>query len=146
MNKEIKSKKHYSTIFNDEAQLLVLTGVTICVLIIVSYGAIISMSSINVPLDKSSFIKSEFDNVRTEFGLVLHDQLHGKMNDIDFVRMCFNHTRDLFAFAEAQHNNYFNAEFINVTYTMDTPDGIVAIITLSNDLDIVRDQVFYHIG
>ena len=146
MNKEIKSKKHYSTIFNDEAQLLVLTGVTICVLIIVSYGAIISISSINVPLDKSSFIKSEFDNVRTEFGLVLHDQLHGKMNDIDFVRMCFNHTRDLFAFAEAQHNNYFNAEFINVTYTMDTPDGIVAIITLSNDLDIVRDQVFYHIG
>ena len=146
MNKEIKSKEHHTIFKDDEAQLLVLTGVTICVLIIVSYGAIISMSSINVPLDKSSFIKSEFDNVRTEFGLVLHDQLHGKMNDIDFVRMCFNHTRDLFAFAEAQHNNYFNAEFINVTYTMDTPDGIVAIITLSNDFNIVRDQVFYHIG
>jgi len=144
MNEEFKLEQ-LSDRYNEKAQLLVLTGVTICVLIITSYGAIVSMSSVNVPLDKSSFVKSEFDNVRTDFGLVLQDQLHGKMNDLDFVRMCFNHTRDLFVFAEAQYNNYFNAEFIEITYTMDTPDGIVAVITLDNGFDVVTDEVYYHI-
>lgn len=129
-----------------EAQLLMIGGITICVIIIVASAATISLSSINIPVDETSSIKSEFDNIREKFGLALQDRLHGKLDNISLVLLYFNDTRNLFTFAEARHDNYFDAVFVGITSTTDEPDGIVAFIVLGDNHDCISERVEYYIG
>ena len=129
----------------DNAQLLLIGGITICILIIVSSATIVSMSGVNIPIDKTSFIKSEYDNIRSKFYLVLKHNLESRLDDEEYVMSSFNYTRDQFSFAEARHDVYFYAEFLDFYYISDQPKGIITRLTLRNDNDVMSEEVIYQI-
>lgn len=138
-------KKSTDVLNNKKAQILMIGGIIMCVMIVLSSVASISLTNIAVSIDKTTFIKSEFECVKDKFGLLLNDRLSGKLNNITFIYSSFNYSRDLLSFAEARHNNYFNAEFVEMTYTADEADGMIVDIILSNKNDYIKERVAYYI-
>jgi hypothetical protein len=129
----------------DNAQLLLIGGITICILIILSSAAIVSMSGVNIPIDKTSFIKGEYDNIRSKLYQVLKHNLENRLDDEEYVMSIFNYARDQFSFAEARHDMYFHAEFLDFYYISDQPKGIITKLTLRNNYDVISEEVIYQI-
>jgi hypothetical protein len=132
---------------NDKRSQLLLSAGIIITLSIISLSLIsVSLSKIVLPIDKSTFIKPEFDNIRKEFGTALQDRLYGKLQySEDLVHLYFNDTRDAFVFVEALHGYYFDAKYIKLTYNIDGPDGLIAMLTFSNGKEYICEQVEYDI-
>ena len=92
----ILSKKIHK---KDDAQLLLVAGIFLCVAIITLASVSVSLANIDISIDKTSFIKSEYDNVRKEFGVALKDKLAGKLQySEELILTYFNDVRDTFIF------------------------------------------------
>jgi len=146
-----KGKKHrqfFRAYRNNDAQILLLGGIAMSVAILTLAMISVSLSSISTPIDKSTFIKSEYDNIRREFGVALQDRLDGKLDyNEDLIRLYFNDTKDTFVFfIESLHGNNFNAEYIGLTYTTDdVVDGMAVALTLSNGVECITEDVEYNL-
>ena len=145
MNKKIKTGKNQLTHRGEEAQLLLLGGIAICLAIITLAMISVNLSSISSPIDKSLFIKPEYDNIRKEFGVALSERLNGKLDyGENLIRLNFNYTRDTFIFLiESLKGNSFDAKYAGLTYSPDGVDGIRVILTLSNSYEYVNEEVEY---
>ena len=143
----ILSNKRCRKYAKDDAQLLLLAGIFLSVAIVTLASVMVSLSDIDISIDKTSFIKSEYDNVRKEFGVALRDRLSGKLNyGEDLILVYFNDTRDTFIyFVESLHGNYFDAEYRGLTYTNDEPDGIICFLKLGNGNEYVSEMINYDI-
>ena len=130
---------------NEKSQLLLIAGITICVLIIVSSAATVSMVGTFIPIDKSLSIKTEYENVKEKYGLALQDHLEGRLQTAD-VNYWFNITKSLFSYAEARHHYFFDAQLVGLTSISADNDGLIVIITLSNENDFISEEVEYYIG
>jgi len=133
---------------DDRSQVLLLAGVAITIAIISFAMVSVSLSSIHMPIDKSSFIKSEFDNIRREFGVALIDKAedglkYPKNIFNDLFMLYFNDTRDVFIFVEVLHDNYFYAELVEITYTVDEPRGFIVLLTLFNEDEYISEEISY---
>ena len=146
MKKTVNKTSNVCYASNNKAQLILIAGITICVLIIVASAATVSMIDSFVPIEESSSIKSEYDNVRNKFGNSLKDHLEGRMETAD-VDYWFNVSKSLFSFAEGRHNYFFDAKIISLTSTSgEKLDGMIVEITLSDKNDNICEQVEYYIG
>jgi len=143
----ILSNKRCRTYAKDDAQLLLLTGVFLCVAIVALASVMSSLANIDISIDKTSFIKSDYDNLRKEFGIALKDRLGGKLNYGETLTLIyFNETRDIFAFFVGTLNgNYFDADYKGLTYTNNEPDGIICFLKLGNGNEYVSEVINYDI-
>jgi hypothetical protein len=145
----IKRNSKNSFCQRNDGQLLLLGGVMITVFIVALAVISISLSDINIPIDKKSFIKLDFDNARREFGVALQDRLEDKSSYInyeDIVSIYFNDTRDIFIFAEGLRGNCFDAVYLGISYKFDnSPDTILVGLSLSNKNDYIYEEVKYGI-
>jgi hypothetical protein len=135
----------------DEAQLFLLGGVVMTIAII-SLGIVsVSLSDIGKSIDTRSFILSDFQNVRKEFGIALKDNIQGLLNyDEDnvknMVESVFNDIRDIFIFTMGTHGLYFNAEYDDMTKTGGNLDGLIAHLSLSNGDEYISEEVRYYLS
>jgi hypothetical protein len=141
-----KKNKNYK---NEDAQLLLLAGIFLSVAIITLASITVSLANLDISIDKTSFIKTDYDNIRKEFGVALKDKLGGKLNYKDsepLILTYFNDTRDIFVFfVESLNGNYFDAEYKGLTFTNDEPDGIICIIKFSNGNEYISEVINYDI-
>lgn len=132
---------------DNQGQLLVVAGIIITIMIVVSSIATINITSVTQPIDKTGFIKKEFENVRADFGYYLDDILIQEIledeNELDKV---FDDAVRLFKFAEARHNYYFNAELEEIISYSSSPDLLKVNLTIRDLDDSVSEIVYYHIG
>ena len=63
----------------------------------------------------------------------------------ELTLLYFNETRDTFILVEMLHGNYFNAEFLGLTYASDVPDGLMARLTLSDVTEYICEEIKYEI-
>jgi len=127
-------------------QLLVVAGVIITIMIVVASIATINISSVTQPIDKSGFIRKEFENVRSDFGFYLDDMLISEiLEDPVELNKVFNDSVRLFKFAEARHNYYFDAELKDIITYSDAPDVLKVNLTLKDLDDSISEFVYYHI-
>ena len=131
----------------DDAQLLAMGGILISIIVISSAVITINLSNSSIPLDKSDFIKTDFDNIRKEFGVALQDRLEEKMDyDEEDIKKFFYDIALTFSFAESLRDNYFFAEYIEITNTVDDrPNGIKAKLTVGNKNEFITEVVQYYI-
>lgn len=144
---KILSNKRCRKYAKDDAQLLLLAGIFLSVAIVTLASVTSSLANADISIDKTSFIKSEYDNVRKEFGIALKDALSGKLiYDEDLIQTYFDETRDTFIFfVESLNGNYFDAEYKGLTYTNDEADGIICLLKLGNGKEYVSETIEYDI-
>jgi hypothetical protein len=158
MNKRFKKSRHSSKIKSfwyrplckeNNAQLLLLGGIIISVILIASAAIAINLSNISIPLDKTSSIKTDYDNIRKEFGIALKDNVKDYLTEFDpddalqLTQMYSEDIKDTFVFfIESYNDNYFDAEIGE-----EWKDGIVGVITvkltLSDSDEIIQEEVVY---
>ncbi len=136
------NKKLFS---NNDSQLIILAGIIICVLIITSSAATIGLLNRRSSQSETTFLKQEYGKVRDKFGEYLKGLLTGKMDNVTFIRSCINYTGELFSYAQARHNNFFNAEFVEVTKTGEDSTGLIVQLTLYNQINYINEKVTYYI-
>jgi len=134
--------------FSDKnGQLLVVAGVIVTIMIVVASIATINITSVTQPIDKTSFIRNEFENVRSDFGYYLEDMLSSEvLSDSKELNKVFNDSVGLFKFAEARHNYYFDAELVDVIAYSDVPDVLKVNLTLKDLDDSISEYVYYYIN
>ncbi|MEF8879433.1 MAG: hypothetical protein V5A64_03465 [Candidatus Thermoplasmatota archaeon] len=131
---------------DDKGQLLIVAGVLISIMIVTSAIVSVNLAATNKPVDKGTFIKSEFEDVRETFGFALQDQLSQDVAESeDALQTVFNDTKNQFSFAESRRDYYFNAEYLETKYVADKPDSVKVRIILKNERDSVSDVVYYPI-
>ena len=133
---------------DNKAQLVTAAGIIIAISILSVAFVSINLSSIYVPIEKGSFLKNEYDNIRQEFAGVIQNNLNGKLDyeENDFVKSFnyyFDETKDIFTYIETLHGYYFNAEFVSILYKDNAPSGFVCILTLSNAYQYIQEEVTY---
>ena len=126
---------------------MLLAGVFLSVAIVTLSSVIVSLANADIAIDKTTFIKSDYDNVRKEFGMALKDKLAGKLSyGDDFIETYFQDIRDTFVFfIESLNGNYFDADYLEVTYTNDEPDGIKCYLRFGNGKEFVSEIIEYDI-
>ena len=142
----MKANNHYKEkSLGDDAQLLLIAGIFLSVAIVSLASVMVSLANIDISIDKTSFIKTEYDNVRKEFGTALRDKLEDKLGyGADLACVYFNDTRDTFVFyLESLKNNYFDAEFKYITYNNYQPNGICCYLRLGNGKEYISELVYY---
>ena len=138
----IKTRK----LSDNSAQLFIVAGVIITIMIVVSSIATLNSSSVTKPIDKSDFIRSNFENVKADFGFYLNDILtHELLEDRIELDKIFDDSVRLFKFAQARHNYYFDAEIISVMSYSNSVDTIKVNLTLSDLDDSMTEIVYYYI-
>lgn len=149
--KQLKVAKK-QIIKSNDGQLLLLAGIIISISIIAFASITAELSTnIGITIDKSSFLKSNYDNVRKEFGVALQDNLEGKLDYQkttveNLVNLYFNDTRETFVFyVESLHSNYFDAEFLELTYNAGQINGLKAVLTLANEKEYISEVVTYEL-
>lgn len=97
---------------NDNGQLLMLAGIIITISILSLAVVSISLSEATTFSNKNSFIKYEYDNVRTEFGVALKERLvdlsQYEDDEIDTIKAYIDDTKDIFVFTENLDGYYFD--------------------------------------
>jgi len=132
----------------NKGQLLTVAGIIITISILSIAFVSINLSSIYMPIEKGSFLKNEYGNIRREFGGVIQDNLNGKLDyeQEDFIKIFnyyFNETKDIFTYVETLHGYYFNAEFVSILYKNNAPSSFVCVLTLSSDYQYTQEEVKY---
>jgi len=132
---------------NNNGQLFIVAGVIITIMIVVSAIVTIDISSVTRPIDKSNFIKNEFENIKADFGYYINDILTTEvLEDNAELQKIFDDSNSLFKFAEARHNYYFNAKLIlPVLSYSDKKDTLKVEVTLSDSDDSISEVVYYFI-
>jgi len=102
---------------DNRGQLLMLAGIIITISILSLALVSISLSGEVSISKKNSFIKNEYDNVRTEFGVALKDRLVdlSNYNGEDFnttIKEYILDTEDIFVFTENLDGYFFDVIFI----------------------------------
>lgn len=135
----------------NSGQLLLLAGITISLAIIGLSMIAANLAEVNVYISKSSYVKSDYDNIRKEFGVALKDRLSGRIwlgeDFVDFAYVYFNDTRDVFTFfVETLKGNCFNAEFLGLEYNIEQwPDGVIVRLMFSNGYEHISETIVYDI-
>jgi len=107
--------------FNDDhGQLLMLAGIIITISILSLALVSISLSGEISISKKNSFIKYEYDNVRTEFGVALKDRLvdlsqYGNSTIKEYIL----DTEDIFVYTENLDGYYFDVSFVKDEFGQD---------------------------
>ena len=97
---------------DDHGQLLMMAGIIITISILSLALVSISLSGEISISKKNSFIKYEYDNVRTEFGVALKERLVDLSNYGDStIKEYILDTEDIFVFAENLDGYYFDVTF-----------------------------------
>lgn len=124
--------------------MLMIAGITITVGIIALGTISISLSTISFPIDKRSYIKPEFDNIRKEFGVFLKDS-YGDISQYSFssINLIFNHSKRIFTSVEALDGYYFNAMLLGYYYKLDKISGLEIRLCLIDDDESVVEDVLY---
>jgi hypothetical protein len=122
-------------------------------IIIISMAALsTNISDFYEPVDKTSYIKHDYDNIRKEFGIALQDELGDKVqyilkDDSQIELQYFNYILETFVFIESSHGNFFDAEYIASTFTVgDKFDGIEVKLSFNNGEESVVENVKYEIS
>ena len=142
-NKKIKN--------DDSGQLLLLGGVMLTILIISLAVISTSVSDIYISVDNTDFIKSEYDNIRREFGLALESNLIDKLEYVtpgtdgdNIVLPYFNDVKDVFIFTESLYGNYFDANFIRNNFSPEEEAiGMIVELTFDNGKESITEEVEY---
>ena len=67
------------------------------------------------------------------------------LNEAD-IELIFYETFKTFSHAESLHDNYFFAEYLSLTRTVDNKaDGIIARLVLGNENEFIEEVVEYYI-
>mgnify|MGYP006286726277 CR=1 FL=1 len=133
-------------------QLLLLSGIIISIALIVlaSISATLS-TNITVPSDKVSSLKTDYDNVRREFGILLRDRLCKKLEYSDstvqsLVDNNFDYIKEVFTFyVETLNGNSFNAINKGLLYNNEEAVAIQVILHLSDGEESISELVIYDI-
>jgi len=144
-NKSISKEKN--------AQLLLLGGIIITVILITSASIAISLSNVSIPLDKTSSIKNNYDNIRKQFGIALKDNVKdyleefGPQSSKTLVEQYFEDVKSTFSFfIETYNDNYFDATITDIWNDGSgiEIEGVLKIeLTYSdNDEEIVEEVVY----
>jgi len=130
---------------SDDAQLLLIAGIILSVAIVTLASVSVSLSNADIAIDKTTFIKSEYDNLRREFGITLKDKIGNKLGyGEDVIRTYFNDTRDTYVFfIESLNGNYFDAEYIGLSYNDNQVDGIICLLRIGNGKEYVSEEITY---
>ena len=133
----------------NDAQLLLLGGIIITVILISSASIAISLSNVSIPLDKTSSIKGDYENIRKEFGIALKDNVGEYLDDFeyeiskDLTVLFFEDIKNSFIFfIEIYNNNYFDAEILEI-WKDDTVGVLLVRLTLSDSDEKIQEDVVY---
>jgi len=135
----------------NEGQLLLIAGITLSISIITLSSVAVNLSSISLPVEKSLTLKSEYDNIRKEFGIALKDNLKDKIglgSSDEIIKAYFNDVRNTFVFyIESFYDVYFDAELDEdfLKYYNLPISEIRVTITLSNEDEYIKEVVSYYI-
>jgi hypothetical protein len=101
----------------NNAQMILLAGVMITVLVIVlsSISANLSNIGVGLSLERSISPREEYTNVRHIFINVFNNSCGGH-NDTNIVWHAFNYTKNVLFDIEMRYGNYFDAELRNIDY------------------------------
>lgn len=113
----------------NNAQMILLAGITIAVLIVALSSISVNLSNIGVglSLEKSISPLEEYINVRHIFINVFNNSCGGH-NDTNIVWSAFNYTKNVLFGIEMRYGNYFDAELRNIDYyNEDTLDVSVCL-------------------
>jgi len=134
----------------NNAQLLLLGGIMISIILIASASIAISLSNISIPLDKTSSIKTDYDNIRKEFGIALKDNINqylltfDSVNALKLTKIHFEDIKNTFVFfIENFNDNYFDAEIVNDDWKDDVTGVITVKLTLSDSDETIQEEVVY---
>jgi len=146
MNIKLRNLKN-----QNNAQLLLLAGITISITIITLSTVAANLSTnATVPFDKTSFIKTDYNNIRSEFGKALRDNLYNKLEYSEssvrrLIWKHFNYTKENFIFyIETIRGNSFNVELLE--FRKDHNEdiyGILIRLTMSNGEEFITEDIFY---
>ena len=156
---KIKSIYKRSIRKENNAQLLLLGGIIISVILIASASIAISLSNVSIPLDKTSSIKSDYDNIRKEFGIALKDNVKeyfmvfNASASSSLTKIFFEDIKNTFTFfIETFNDNYFDAEILeelvgsgpDTTIWRGSVVGVMTVkMTLSDSDEIIQEEVVY---
>ena len=136
----------------NDGQLLLLAGIVISVSIIAFASITANLStSIGVPIDKTSALKSSYDNIRKEFGIALMYRLEGRLDYSkasveNLVNLYFNETKEIFVFyIESLNDNYFDAKFLDLIYNDGKITGMSVLLTVGTDNEYLQEVVTYEL-
>jgi len=130
----------------DDAQLLILAGVVITILLVVSSILSVNLSISNRPSNKETYIRSDYVNVKEKFGYALDDNLdRNLMQYEDVVYTVFNDTLKQFKFSLSRYDYFFDAEIEEIRYIADQPEGIYVSLLMGNKFDSMSETVYYYI-
>lgn len=144
-NNKIFSFKKLSN--DNKGQLLLLTGISICISIVVLSTIAANLTGMDLSVTQSTSLKEEYDNLRSEFGIVLRDNLADKLNNeknrVMTAKAYFENIRQVFTFyVQTYYDNTFNA-------TLDTSSiterSLTVTLTLSNEKQLISEVVTYDI-
>lgn len=135
-----------------KGQLLLLSGIIISAALIILASISSSLSTnVTVPSDKFSSIKTDYENIRREFGISLRDKLYEKLDYSDqtvedIVSKNFNYIKEIFTFyVETLNGNSFSAENKGLIYNNQEAVSIEVLLHLSNDEESISERVVYDI-
>ncbi len=129
---------------DNKGQLLIIGGIIVTIFIVFSAVLTVNLSATHKPVDKTSFITPEYNNVREKFGYALNDRLSTELMGFDNVVFAiFNDTKAEFKYGELRHGYYFDAELVQIRSVDGKPEGLEVTLTLSNKKDSISDNVYY---
>ena len=136
---------------DSEAQLFLIGGVMITVVIIGLAVVSIEIPEATKSYSEENFLKTDYNNVREEFGIALQDELGDKLQyisgcDDEVIISYFNEIRGYFAFAAYLHGNDFSASYNDVgSFFSSSGAEMRVVLMLGNDEDFIEEEVVYYI-
>lgn len=106
-------KKLYK--LNNNAQMILLAGIMITILLLSITAIFINLSNIGVTLslEESSSELDEYTSVRSVF-MKVFNQSCNRLNDYTMINQAFNYTKQTLFDIELRYGNYLNAELVQI--------------------------------
>lgn len=100
---------------NNNAQMILLAGIMITILILSITAIFINLSNIgvNLSLEESSSELDEYTSVRSVF-MKVFNQSCNRLNDYTMINQAFNYTKQTLFDIELRYGNYLNAELVQI--------------------------------
>jgi len=133
---------------NDNGQMLVIAAVFIAVSLVLLTAVSSRLNYVETSANRGSTLSSEYQNVRKKFGEAIGAAFDDNFEEIvenDFLCDYFDRIENIFSFLEMQHNYVFSAQYIDVFYNNNEPDGIEVKLTLSNGSESLSEEVKYYL-
>ena len=133
-SKNIKNKEN-------NAQMIILAGITIAVLIVslAAISANVSNIGIGLSFERSISPLEEYENLRHVFINVFNSSCAGRNNQY-MIREAFNYTKNVLSKIEIRYGNYFSAELKDIeTYHANTLDVTANLKLISKNTRIEEE-------